>query len=289
MLDGDNPSDCDWIVLADGGARAAFEIELEETRKFLCIPSAQWVVHYYEKSGENVLSQVRCILEEYPRRISGQPKVFWSLYDEPDGHTLCALLETIPHGFNVIAPKSWSFAVSTAKTAMKRQFITCGVPTAPFRTSPFDTEEEFGGVPWFVKMDIGASAVGITIDNKVTTPNAMKAAWSRVENMGYGVFAEHFIRGRECTVVVCGPVENPTVFAPMERIFKEGLDGHEIDEIWDNYSWETTDTELDPWAAAAKVIAVDAYRAMCATPYARVDIRDKYVLEVIIHFYICLN
>jgi len=284
MLDDDNPADFEWIVLADGGARDAFEIELEATRKFLSIPNGQWAVHYYEKGGANVLCQVRCILEKHPVQISGRPRVFWSLYDEPDGHALCSLLETLSHSFHVIAPKSWAFAVSTAKTAMKRQFMACGVPTAPFCTSPFDTDEEFGGVPWFVKMDVGASAVGITLENKVTTPDSMKAAWSRVETMGYGVFAEHFIRGRECTVVVCGPVESPTIFAPMERIFKEGLDGHEIDEVWDNYTWETTKPEVDPWAAAAKVLALDAYRAMRATPYARVDIRDKFVLEVFISF-----
>jgi len=224
---------------------------------------------------------LRTVLSDLAQpRSTPKPRVMWFLYDYVDGGEGLRWLSQQRHDLILITPSPDSFIVSSSKVAMKNVFVRDGVPTAPFTTKLLTDPADFVDVPpWFVKQDTGAASVGIFADNKVSTPEDMKRVWDRVEQLRCGVFAEHFARGRECTVLVAGSVDDPVVFPPIERVFASGLSGHQQDSNWDNFRFELTDPD-DPWAQSSKVLAAAAYKSIQAAPYARVDIRGNLVLEV---------
>lgn len=209
-----------------------------------------------------------------------KPRVLWFLYDYNDGGEHLLWLAKQKHDMIIVAPTAESYVNSSSKLAMKKCFIADGVPTAPYTSTLLTDPLDFEDVPpWFIKQDAGAASVGIFSDNKVRTPEDMKRVWERTQQMGCGVFAEHFARGRECTVLVAGSADNPTVFPPIERVFHAGLSAHQEDSNWDNFHFETP-SEADPWVQSCKILAKNAYKSIQASPYGRVDIRGNWVLEV---------
>jgi hypothetical protein len=202
------------------------------------------------------------------------------LYDQNDGNEILEALDSLPHNMILIAPSASSYINTTSKTVMKREFVKADVPTAPFTSTLLTNPESFRETTWFVKMDEGAGSVGIFADNKVTNVEDMKRVWERMESLGYGVFAEHFISGREFSVLVAGSADSPVVFPIVERSFVSGIEGHQQHENWDNFSFRLVSRENNTLIREVEELAVSAYRAIDPAPYARIDIRDRMVLEV---------
>jgi len=290
------PSECQWEVVVEGErSQHAYEADVEVTRTLLGVPADCWTVHWVNSPTEcktaphdagvvrcSVLQPARALADIVrglvrPSRVPTKPRCLWFLYDYNDGAEQLEWLSRQSHDMMLIAPTVESYRVSSSKTAMK---VRDGVPTAPFTDRLLTDPADFLDCPpWFVKPDGSFASIGIYKDNKVNNPVDMKRVWERTEKFNCGVFAEHFLRGRECTVLVCGKVDSPVVFNPVERVFQGGLSGHQEDNNWDNFHFVSLQ-DGDPWGEASKVIASAAYRSIDAAPYARVDIRGNCVLEV---------
>jgi len=282
-------------VVEGEGSQKAFEPDLELTRTILGVEKGCWHVHWVKtpsewksNDGEEMgqPSQQAHTLPEVLHNLvntsnaGGKPRVLWFLYDYNDGGEQLKWLSQQQHDLIIIAPTAESYVNSSSKVAMKQCFVRDGIPTAAYTLKLLTDPADFSDVPpWFVKQVAGAASAGIFSDNKVSTPEDMKRVWERTEKMGCGVFAEHFARGRECTVLVAGSVDDPIVFPPIERVFNGGLSGHQEDSNWENFHFAKPSQD-DPWVQASKVLAKAAYKSIKASPYGRVDIRGNLVLEV---------
>lgn len=207
------------------------------------------------------------------------------------------------------------YKITTSKIPMKIAFDQHAVPTAAWQTigmeqENFDTIFDKLGNPIILKPAVSGGSMGIGIKNVVSTIEACKEQFQKMQN-GYrgwsltvdGIIAESFIEGPEFTVFITGNYDLPeraTIYTPVERVFHRSLPEQEkflsFDRLWEIYEEESPMPNDDFFyeyhlpdlnlIEAIKKISWDAFVACKGTGYARVDIRmdrhtqQLYVLEV---------
>ncbi|MBF0305035.1 MAG: hypothetical protein HQL41_05250 [Alphaproteobacteria bacterium] len=202
------------------------------------------------------------------------------------------------------------YAVSTSKLAMKRRFAAAGVATAPWMAlgdveADLRRAAETIGFPLFVKPDVSAAAAGISSTSVVHDHAQAVARVRRVADGLHGfrfdpgsIFVERFLPGREFSVLVAADDGGAIAFAPCEKLFHWSLPpeqrfvtfarnyggGEEPppEDGGDAFRYGPVAAEL---AAPLRQTALDAFAALDATGYGRVDIRQDgdgrfVVLEV---------
>ena len=207
------------------------------------------------------------------------------------------------------------YNITTSKIPMKEAFDTHKVST-PGWDVVVDKDQSFKqlfkrlGSPLIIKPAISGGSMGVSINNVVHNEEELKSQVDLLSN-GYrgwelatgGLFVEQFIKGPEFTTFIVGSASQPEkciVYEPVERVFHSSLPETEkflsFDRLWEIYEKETPMPNGDSFyeyfppdpklVDAIKKISLDAYCAVGATGYGRLDIRmdattgKLYMLEV---------
>jgi D-alanine-D-alanine ligase len=183
-----------------------------------------------------------------------------------------------------------ALAMCLYKRRTKDILIACGIPTPPHRfiegpAALADPALDALDYPWFVKLAHEDASVGITEDNLVATPAALR---SRVAELmrehDQPVLAERYVDGRELNVTLIG---NGTEL--------QMLPVHEIDFTampadrprivsyaakWDESHVDYAGTKPVPlrgaspaWIADVERVARGAWEALGLRDYGRIDLR----------------
>jgi D-alanine-D-alanine ligase len=177
-----------------------------------------------------------------------------------------------------------------------------GIPTPPHHlfTSPADLDDpaiDALDYPWFLKLAHEDASVGITSENAVATPAALRArAAAMMVEFGQAVLAERFIAGREINVALIGNDAELTVL-PMHEIDFSRMPADRPKIVsyaakWDEHHVEYIGTKPVPLGAAdaalmarAEQISRATWAALGLADYARVDLRidsdgNPWVIDV---------
>lgn len=203
------------------------------------------------------------------------------------------------------------YAITTSKIPMKQAFDRAGITTPAWSLV---TEQSLPGLverlgaPLILKPAVSGGSMGVSIKNVVYTQAELEERFAEIK-AGYrgwnlladGLLAEAFINGPEFTSLVQGSnADNTRAFTPAERVFHASLPDEEkflsFDRLWEIYEEEKAMPgeedfyeykEPEPGLQEAiKKISLDAYAAVNAVGYGRLDIRmDKqsgelFVLEI---------
>lgn len=165
-----------------------------------------------------------------------------------------------------------------------------GIPTPPHRmlnnaaqiADPSLDELDY---PWFLKLAHEDASVGITWENEVHSPAALRArARVMLEEFGQSVLAERFIAGREVNVTLIGNGDDLVVYPIHEIDFSKMPDGRPKIVSY-AAKWEeghvdylgtvpvrlgAADAEL---IARAEAVARATWDALGLVDYGRVDLR----------------
>jgi len=207
-------------------------------------------------------------------REAAQPDVYFPLLHGTFGEdgTVQGLLElaAVPYvGAGVAAS-----AAAMDKELMKALFAAAGVPQVRYRVLRGRQDPEAGrlldalGLPLFVKPANLGSSVGVS---KVAAAEGLPAALEKAFAYDRKVMVEAAARGRELEVSILGND------APAASVPGEVVPDREFYDYDSKYSAESR-TELripapvpPTIADDARTLAVRAFRAVCASGYARVD------------------
>jgi len=227
-----------------------------------------------EEMGRNVLGR----LAEFLPRPGDTDVVFVALHGGTgeDG-TLQALLDLV--GLPYTGSGHLASALAMDKDLSKRLFRAAGVRTADWLMAPagVDEVESRLGFPVIVKPSREGSTVGLTL---VKEPGEFEQAVAEAQRYDTEVMLERYIPGRELTVGVLGDTPLPV---------GEIIPKHEIYDYECKYTpgmaEERFPADISPaQAEALQRQAVDAFRALKLSGYARVDFRlneadESYCLE----------
>lgn len=198
------------------------------------------------------------------------------------------------------------YATTESKTRSKRCFERAGVPTSPWQSleGPGDLERAAAlGFPLFLKPDVTAASVGVSLRSRVDSTAALAAELERMRSVPVaqaGLFVERFLPGREYTVLLVEDRDAPDGVYSLpagERVFDPALPKHEHFLSRERYTEVFVDEAPGPGLycniervpaaleAPLRELAIRAFRAVSGTSYARVDIRADdsgklHVLEV---------
>ncbi len=227
-----------------------------------------------EEMGRNVLGR----LAEFLPSPGDTDVVFVALHGGTgeDG-TLQALLDLV--GLPYTGSGHLASALAMDKDLSKRLFRAAGVRTADWLMAPagVDEVEASLGMPVIVKPSREGSTVGLTL---VKRPVEFEAAVSEAQRYDTEVMIERYIPGRELTVGILG--NDPL---PVGEIIPK----HEIYDYECKYTpgmaEERFPADISPeQAKALQRQALDAFRALKLSGYARIDFRlteagESYCLE----------
>ena len=207
--------------------------------------------------------------------------------------------------------EAYFYQITTSKIPMKEAFDLHGVSTPKWKKLNGVNKGvvEKIGAPVIIKPAVSAGSMGIGIENVVNDHDSLKDVLTKIRKgfRGWnvadaGVLAEHFIAGREFTIMLVGSHNHPDsiqFYTPVERVFHKSLPETEkflsFDRLWANYNEEARmpndddlyvyqpvlDTDL---VARLKKLSIEAYKSVQGTGYTRIDIRmdtagELYVLE----------
>lgn len=203
------------------------------------------------------------------------------------------------------------YAITTSKIPMKRAFDRAGIATPGWSLVTDETVPGLVkrlGAPLILKPAVSGGSMGVSIKNVVYTQAELETRYAEIK-AGYrgwnlladGLLAEAFINGPEFTTLVQGTQAGSVrVFTPAERVFHESLPDEEkflsFDRLWEIYEeekpmpgeenfYEYREPDLRIQDTIKK-LSLDAYAAVDAVGYGRLDIRmDKesgrlHVLEI---------
>jgi len=131
--------------------------------------------------------------------------------------TVQALLDVA--GVRYTGSGAMATAIAMDKDMTKRLLMHAGVPTAPWRMTPIDTDVAIGalGLPLIVKPNREGSTVGLTI---VKERGQFAPAVQEAHRFDREVMCERFVPGRELTVPVLAGVALPVgEIIPVKEIY----------------------------------------------------------------------
>ncbi|MDZ7629957.1 MAG: D-alanine--D-alanine ligase [Gemmatimonadaceae bacterium] len=131
--------------------------------------------------------------------------------------TVQALLDVA--GVRYTGSGAMATAIAMDKDMTKRILVHAGVPTAPWRMTPVETEAAVGylGLPLIVKPNREGSTVGLTI---VKARDQFEGAVAEALRFDREVMCETFVPGRELTVPVLAGAALPVgEIIPMKEIY----------------------------------------------------------------------
>jgi D-alanine-D-alanine ligase len=167
-------------------------------------------------------------------------------------------------------------AVGMDKDVMKRLLRDAGIPTARFlaasRAEPapsFADAAEALGVPLFVKPANLGSSVGVS---KVHTEGEFAEALQLAFRYDTKALIEEFIEGRELECAVLGN-DDPVASVPGEVLPTHEFYDYEAKYLDEHGAALEIPARLAPEATeAVRALAVRAFRVLCASGMARVDL-----------------
>jgi D-alanine-D-alanine ligase len=131
--------------------------------------------------------------------------------------------------------------------------------------------------PLLVKPSSGYASVGIELDSRVSTPEALLDRAARTLSRFGGLLIEEFIDGREFTVLVSEPKQGehePWVHPPVEIHFPPGETFKHFDLKWKNHAdMDTRPVQDAGLVARLSEMARRTFQAVNARGYCRCDIR----------------
>ena len=206
------------------------------------------------------------------------------------------------HGIIYTGSAASYYNITTSKIPMKEAFDKHKVPTPGWDIIK-DGNQSFAplfdklGSPLILKPAISGGSMGVSVKNVVKDEAELKQQVDLLSN-GYrgwelatgGLFVEQFIKGPEFTSFIVGSASQPDkciVYEPVERVFHSSLPETEkflsFDRLWEIYEKESPMPDGDSFyeyyppdpalVDAIKKISLDAYCAVGATGYGRLDIR----------------
>jgi D-alanine-D-alanine ligase len=176
------------------------------------------------------------------------------------------------------------------KQRAKDILIARGIPTPPHRFLPDlaaldDPSLDALDYPWFVKLAHQDASVGITEDNLVATPAALRTR-ARELMVGYHqpVLAERYVDGRELNVTLIGNGADLELLPVHEIDFAAMPAGRpkivSYAAKWDEHHVDYTGTKPVPLEGASphlranvERVARDAWNALGLRDYGRIDLR----------------
>jgi len=235
----------------------------------------------------------REVLAVLDRVRAAAPDLVWNLCESMAGDarhepTFVGLLDLfeIPYtGSDLLGLASCLY-----KQRTKDILVARGIPTPPHRflTEPAaldDPSLDALDYPWFVKLAHEDASVGITEENLVTTPAALRArARELMAAYAQPVLAERYVDGRELNVTLVGNGAELQVMPLHEIDFAQmPADRPRIVSYaakWDEHHVDYAGTKAVPLrdgspalVAHASQVARDAWHALGLRDYGRVDLR----------------
>jgi D-alanine-D-alanine ligase len=200
-------------------------------------------------------------------------------------------------GIPFIGSDALCLALKLDKAAAKKIWEAKGIPTARFQI--IEKLEDITDLklrfPIIVKPIHEGTSKGIFNDSLVEDKEALRKVVGRVlRDYQQPAIIEEFIDGREFTCTVIGNHEPYEILPPVEISF-EGLPpeakpfcSYEVKTIWDDPKSTVCPADITPeQEAKLKATALQAYKAVNARDYGRVDMRmnkndqdTPYVLEI---------
>ena len=170
---------------------------------------------------------------------------------------------------------------AASREELKQAWLDHGIGTpAHLFAADLATVEQAAGelrFPVLVKPSSGYASVGIELDSKVHTREALLERAERTLARFGGLLLEEFIVGREFTVLVSEPRPGeraPWVHTPVEIHFPEGESFKHFDLKWMNYDAMHTKPLTDEGLVARLgEMAQRTFLAVNARGYCRCDIR----------------
>jgi D-alanine-D-alanine ligase len=170
---------------------------------------------------------------------------------------------------------------AASREELKQAWLDHGISTPAhlFAADLATVERAAGGLrfPVLVKPSSGYASVGIELDSKVHTREALLERAGRTLARFGGLLLEEFIVGREFTVLVSEPRPGesvPWVHTPVEIHFPEGESFKHFDLKWMNYDAMHTKPLTDEGLVARLgEMAQRTFLAVNARGYCRCDIR----------------
>jgi len=202
--------------------------------------------------------------------------------------TLAGLLDL--HGLPYTGADLLGLASCLHKQRAKEILTARGVATPPYRYLPDPASLDAPSLdaldyPWFVKLVHEDASVGITEQNLVCSPAALRArAGELMRKHRQGVLAERFVDGREVNVTLLGNGPDLRVLPPHEIDF--GAMPPDRPQIvsyaakWDEAHVDYAGTKpvplrdpSPPLLSAIEAVARAAWDALGLRDYGRVDLR----------------
>jgi D-alanine-D-alanine ligase len=261
-----------------GGRSSEREVSLMSGNGVLAALKSRGVDAHAFDTGSQTLAELEC---------AGFERVFIALHGRggEDG-TIQGVLETL--GIPYTGSGVQASAIAIDKVCAKRIWQTVGIPTPRYRLLASGERVDLNaaadaiGLPLIVKPPHEGSTIGIS---RVRGYSEMAAAYELAAKYDRVVMAEQFIRGRELTCALLG-----------EGAATEALPLVEIKAPDANYDYHnkyfSDDTQYlcpaplaEPLAARIRQLCVDAYVALGARGWGRVDVMlsendEPFLLEL---------
>jgi D-alanine-D-alanine ligase len=261
-----------------GGRSSEREVSLMSGNGVLAALKSRGVDAHAFDTGSQTLAELEC---------AGFERVFIALHGRggEDG-TIQGVLETL--GIPYTGSGVQASAIAIDKVCAKRIWQTVGIPTPRYRLLASGERVDLNaaadaiGLPLIVKPPHEGSTIGIS---RVRGYSEMAAAYELAAKYDRVVMAEQFIRGRELTCALLG-----------EGAATEALPLVEIKAPDANYDYHnkyfSDDTQylcpaplVEPLAARIRQLCVDAYDALGARGWGRVDVMlsendEPFLLEL---------
>ena len=232
-------------------------------------------------------------LADFANSFRTKESIILNLVDATEGNEELAYLVPglLKHlGLRFTGCSMESLFLSTDKLVAKRLMHARGIDTPQWiEESPDVAQSTFTPGRYLVKPVRDDASIGIDEHSLILTDglsSVLKEIRDRTARTGKRHYAERFIDGREFTVCIYGPCEQPVTMAPYEWVF-EGFEERALPRMftfaakWDEscYAFDHIvgryyfDQEDEPLLMRVREIALACWHLFGLSGYSRVDFR----------------
>jgi D-alanine-D-alanine ligase len=189
------------------------------------------------------------------------------------------------NGIHYTGSSKFSHRLGLNKHLAKQRIIESGLQTSPFQIIRLENEEIINegtlSFPLFVKPTNKGGGQGIDEFSVVRTVEELRAKVASVHNVhSTDALVEEFLVGREFSIAVIGNHHSDTLTAmPIELVASKDNNGDQM--LSKTVKSSNSEAVLEVTDAGErsrlKVFAINAFRALGAQDYGRIDVRfDKF-------------